>query len=1151
MKKAIFILVGLIFSAQIIWAQNKLLSNLNNRKIVTKGVVRIDSLSLVPNSLIIIGVDSSFYSINYIQSKLSWKKDILVDSVNIQYRTFPFYLSEVISGYNYDSIKNFFIAQQPFIFNRNAATDLSNSLNLSGIQYNGSFGRNLSFGNNQDVVLNSQFNLQINGFIADSVEIAASITDNNIPIQPDGNTQQLNEFDRVWLQFKKKTWEINLGDLDIRKNDLYFFNFYKRLQGVSFSKQNNWKNNTNNLLVSAAIAKGKFFRNIFQGQEGNQGPYRLKGANNELFFIILAGTERVFIDGEVLQRGEDQDYTVNYNTAEISFTPKRMITKDKRIQVEFEYADRNYLNSMILINNSTQLGDKLLINIAAYTNSDAKNSAINQTLDNKQKSFLNQIGDSIQNAFYPVFSIDSFSTSKILYSKQNVIYPGGIDSIFVYSTHPDSAKYSLQFVEVGFGKGNYIPFFNGANGKVYQWIQPVAGKPQGNFEPAIFLVTPKKMQMFATSIDYSFSNNSKLKTEFSVSQYDVNTFSSKHKTNNIGFGFKTSWIKNSIFSNSKNTQLETKIGYEFVDKNFKALERLRTVEFYRDWGLIFLPDVANEHLPTVSIKLNNNKNNFLQYNYDGYFRNNDFKGHRNTLEHFYNSNGWSFRNTFNISSFANNETKGYFLRPKLDWQKTFKKLGNYIIGLNYQFEKNKIQSIFTDTVTANSFSFQTITAFIKSNQEKLNRWSINWFTRTDALPFNKELMQIDKSNNITLGVELLSNPHHQIKLNSTFRQLQITNQQLSNLKPENSLLGRVEYWINEWNGFLTGNILFESGAGQEQRRDFSFIEVPAGRGDYAWNDYNNDGLKQLNEFEIALFPDQAKFIKIFTPTNQFIKANYNQVNYSVQLNPRMLNKSGNAKKTFWTNIIIQSSFQTSMKNIADGSSNWNPFKENIQDTSLISLTNQFINTFSYNRLNSVWGFDIIQSKNSSKALLTYGFESRQIKEYIIKGRLNFFKIYTLEIVHKNGLNELITPSFANRNFEIKSFSIEPKLVYTFGTNFRTAVAYQYLQKENSKLYGAEKSIVNGLNVESKFNAVNSISLNGKLTFNNINYNGLINNTVSYILLEGLLPGKNILWNVDIIKRLGKSLELSFQYEGRKPGQNAVIHIGRASLRAIL
>jgi hypothetical protein len=636
-----------------------------------------------------------------------------------------------------------------------------------------------------------------------------------------------------------------------------------------------------------------------------------------------------------------------------------------------------------------------------------------------------------------------------------------------------------------------------------------------------------------------------------LSNYDVNTFSSKDKSDDKGYAAKFALFRNDQLR--KHYQLNSMVGYEWVDENFKPLERLRGVEFARDWGLNILPTAATEHLPKASIELKDAKNNLLQYNADGYLRSDGYTGIKQVLQNNHTIGTWLFRN---VLSYVSNNTpadKGFYFRPSVEVNKLLPRFKNYSIGASYALEDNEQHNKLTDTITPLSFAFETITAYIKSNQQKSNKWGFTYFTRSNKLPYQKSMLETDRSNNYNLSAELLKNPKHQFRFNITYRQLFVKNAVLTNLVPDNSLLGRAEYAINEWNGFVTGNLLYELGAGQEQRRDFSYIEVPAGRGEYAWNDYNADGIPQLNEFEIALFPDQAKYIRVYTPTNVFVKSNYNQFNYSINLNPRaLISRIHNKKlKDFVTRFTLQTSMQTGKKVLAHGNPEFNPFKGNINDTSLINLNNILNNTISFNRFSSAWGMDVSNIRNYNKALLTYGFESRTQSDWVLRARVNINRQYTVELAQKLGNSNLTTPSFANRNYELTTTSTEPKLTYTFQTKYRLQASYQYAVKENALLYGGEKATNNALNLEGKLNALNNTSLLAKFTYNNIAYNGATNTTVSYIMLDGLLPGKNLLWNIELTKRLGKNLEVSFNYEGRKPGDTRTINIGRASLRALL
>jgi hypothetical protein len=1138
-------------------AQLPVHSNLHVKKIpVAADSIILDTVSVIPNTLKIVDIDSSAYRLDFVKAILHWKTKPSTDSVLISYRTFPFKLSSVVQRLSYDSVMNN-VYLKPFEFKQDNDQQ-KGLLDFGNIQANGSLGRELSFGNNQDAVVNSNFQLQLNGMLRDSIQIAAAITDNNLPIQPDGTTQQLNEFDQVYLQFRKHNWELNFGDIDIRQNQMYFLNFYKRLRGFSFQTTNALSSKSQSTtLVSGSIAKGKFTRNIFDrttttNLEGNQGPYRLKGANNEFFFIVLANTERVYLDGELLQRGEDQDYIINYNTAEVTFMPKRMITKDSRIQIEFEYADRNYLNANVYLNQEFSVNNKLKIRVGAFNNNDAKNSQINQTLDPKQRQFLYNVGDSVQSIYYPSITIDSFSRDKLLYEK--VYYTNGIftDSFYRYSVDSSKAKYNLSFSDVGEGSGNYIADFNGANGKVYKFIEPVNGVKQGRYEPVTALVAPKKQQLVSLGVEYEINKNNILKTEFAFSNYDVNTFSPKNGGDDIGAAARFQYTNTIPLNAAKKSFLISSIDYEHTQQKFKPLERLRFVEFSREWGLPLQLNPATEDILRLSSQLRSTTSS-ITYQFMNYQRSvgDHYKGFQNIIQQTLNAKGWALNNQVALTSFDGFTGKGKYFRPVFEVSRQFKRLASMRLGFRYALENNEVRNSSTDTLSATSFSFDTYSAYLKSAESKKNKFGISFFTRSDKYPSYKELIRGDRSYNTNVEMQLLQNQHHQLLLSTTYRVLKVYNKLVSRQKDERTILGRTEYLVNEFKGLVTGNVLYELGTGQEQKRDFAYFEVPAGQGEYTWNDYNSDGIAQLNEFETAIYRDQAKYIRIFTPTNVFLKANYTTVNYSLALNPKaVIKQDGKKFGKFVSRFNFQTSLQKSKKNIAKGDFEFNPFKSNVLDTSLLTLNTSLLNSISFNRYSTKWGLDLSNIQNTGKALLTYGYESRKQEDWLAKLRINLSSTFTFDVNNRKGFLALYTPSFGNRNYELNIYSIEPRISFVSGTVFRVQTSYRLDSKKNNPAYGGEKSTSNSLNLESKYNVLQNSSINARFTYSNIQYKGSTNTTVSYIILDALLPGSNYLWYLEFSKRLFGNLELNFQYDGRKPGNTRAIHTGRASLRAL-
>jgi hypothetical protein len=256
----------------------------------------------------------------------------------------------------------------------------------------GSITRGVTVGNNQNTTVSSNLDLQITGKISDKVSLRASIQDSNIPLQDGGYSQKLDEFDQIFIELFTDKWNIRAGDLFLENRQSRFLNFNKKVQGLSTHFTFGGEENKTDIFASAALVRGQYAKSSLTGQEGNQGPYKLRGNNGELYVLVISGSERVYVNGILKQRGENNDYVIDYNAGEITFTSLFPITSEMRIVIEYQYSDRSYTR-FVTYAGANHEAKKWSLGGYLYSENDVKNQLLQQNLSAEQVQLLQNAGD--------------------------------------------------------------------------------------------------------------------------------------------------------------------------------------------------------------------------------------------------------------------------------------------------------------------------------------------------------------------------------------------------------------------------------------------------------------------------------------------------------------------------------------------------------------------------------------------------------------------------------------------------------------------------------------------------------------------------------------------------------------------------------------
>lgn len=1173
--KILFLLTALLYVSSVFAQQNN--NKVYNAKITfqdtllnlgSKFIIQYSDILTLDNKLILKPGDD--YNFNYREGTISFPKNLFqkyaldtfrVYDLKVEYDFFPYNFKDEYSNFEFTNIRDTVTGDTIQIATQKK--DFVESLfEGTELEKSGSLFRGFTVGSNRDLSLNSGFRLQLNGKLSNDIEIVAALTDENTPIQPEGNTQKLQELDKVFIELRSKNVIGTLGDINVDFTNTEFANFTRKIQGVKGFLDYG----IGDAQLTGAIARGKFNTNKFNGIDGVQGPYRLIGKDNETNILVLSGSERVYIDGIAMVRGDQADYTIDYGIGEITFTSRRIITNATRITVDFEYSDRKYSRSLIAGRNQWNfLDDKVFLKASYVSENDNENKTIDFDLSDTDRQILSQAGADKNKATrsgVTYAGVDSLGNSRGLYILVDTLVNGIRDTVYRYAPGNPEALYNVAFSLVGNGLGDYI--------KKTLYEYDFVGIGQGSYSPIVFIPIPTAYQMgdlnltyfsspkkefyFNVESAYSLLNRNKLSADPLIDVKGAAILGQvgfkKEKFDMLGMNFHS---------------LDFSFKERYINESFNSLDRINSVEFTRTY------DIQDSSQATEELR----EGNLIVQP----VKNLEFRGLFGQLKRgdFFNAlrtnAGFAFRDdslrlpevTYNIdivnSDYYLDNSKSRWIKQNasvslfrnIHLQKDNSTSIEFKVTYQGEDRNDSFNRLFGDSVKFGSFAFNEVKPHIGIN----NLFNLSLYAeynfRNDDLTDLGILQNESKTYTQVYGLKYAGLQWLSSSFDISIRDKKYSDAYIQKGFADNqSILVNSLMRIDPFNSGIQTDLLYNISSERTAKIEKLFVLVPIGQGNYIYlGDLNSNGLQDENEFQLATNND-GNYVKINLPTDQLFPIVDVKTSARLLIRPsRFLSLNGN---NFLSDLVNNLSLESYYR-IDEKSKNPNTddlyflhTSTFLNDSNTIAGTQLFQQDINFFEFNPEYSLKLRYIQQKGFTQFTSGNERLLNIQRSVKLKVGLTKDVTTNVEYLNKTDRNIAPVSSVRNRNIISDGINFDFSYRPIQQIESGFTLNFTRADDFYPVPSNSADIN----QQIFRIIYSFATQGRVRLELERDEIRLSNsqiTIPFELTNGKVNGKSYFWRGIFDYSISKNIQASFNYDGRIEGDRRVVHTGRAEIRA--